>query len=124
MTKEFKNQYDGLPKEAVSRTTFSVSRKDVAFLLSFDPKLGNLQTTLSLLLTKCIHELRQSNIAPGDYSSYNTAVAGLTVRLPDGFYPGTHTERSPAGVPPAGDVPHGTTKTSRGNERRRAKGMA
>jgi hypothetical protein len=78
---EFKNVYLGLPKEHKLRTTFEAALTDVAFLRSFDPKEGNLQTTLSLLLTKLKHELAKSNIQPGDFSTYQHAVANCSLVL-------------------------------------------
>lgn len=114
----YENQYASLDPSARIRTTFEPSKVDYACIRSYDPKVGILQTTLSILLTKLCNELRQSNIDPGDWSAYQHAITECHINL------GGQPERSTVAVPPAGTVDSGPVKTDKRNDRRRAKRLA
>ncbi len=115
---KYENQYYPLSTEQRIRTTFEPSLADYACLRSFDPKTGVLQTTLSILLTKLCHELRNSKIEPGDWAAYQHALCECRIVLPD------NVQRSSAPVPTPRSVSSGPEQTAPRDVRRRAKRMA
>ena len=138
---EYKNQYLGLPKEQKLRTTFEIDIKDIAILRSYDPKEGTLQTTASILFKKLIHELKQSSVQLGDFSSYQHAIRNTHIILGVG-YQSVFTingikyhrvdetivpdvvQRVAAPVPPTGTKRARASKTPRGDVGRGASSVA
>jgi hypothetical protein len=90
---KYENQYLHCKPEDRIRTTFEPSLADVACLRSFDCKAGVLQTTLSILLSKLCHELRNYTISPGDWSAYQHAIVNCRIELD------CDPKRSPVAVP-------------------------
>ena len=114
---EYKNHYLGLDKSQKLRTTFEVDLRDVAFLRSFDPKLGNVQITASILFKKLINELKScQHVRPGEFSEYQHAIGELRIVL--------GAERVPVTVAPTGSKSASPVKTPRGNVRRGVKSVA
>ena len=112
----FTNQYLGLTKEQKLRTTFEIGLTDVARLRSFDPKEGNLQTTLSILVKKLLHELNASTIQPGDFSTYQHAVDTCRIILgdvPETFTIGQHTYTRVVDGVQRGPTPDSTPRVKR-----------
>lgn len=113
----YTNQYLGLDKPSKLRTTFEIGITDVAILRSYDPKDGTLQTTASILFKKLIHELQQSNIQPGDFSAYQSAICNCTISL-------NGCERSTASVPSTGSKSSRTGQATGRDVRRGASSVA
>ena len=73
---EYKNLFANIPKEDICRSTLQVPFKLKAEFESYDPRQGTIQTTISILLTKLIDELKRTGIEKGDRYAYQAAVAG------------------------------------------------
>jgi hypothetical protein len=107
---KYENQYLNLPKEQKLRTTFEIDLNDVAILRSYDPKAGTLQTTASILFKKLIHELKQSKLEPGDFSTFAAVIGDCTITLG-----GNLGQRGTATVPSTGMFDSVPVKAARRN---------
>jgi hypothetical protein len=116
---DYKNQYIGLTQEQKLRTTVEIDLKDISVLRGFDPKAGTLQTTVSILFKKLIHELKQSKLEPGDFSNYQHAVCSCTITLG-----GDTVQRGTVIEPATGTVDSRPVKAAGGNVGRGVKKLA
>lgn len=117
MSTSFSNPWKELSKDALLKTTVDVSRDLISDIVRVHSKQGVLQTTIYLLLTKLVDELKRNDLTEYDPAAYELGVAGCTItfHLP---------QRSAANVPAAGQQLDGTAKATSGNDGPGSNGLA
>jgi hypothetical protein len=123
---KFENQFIAVPAADRLRTTVEMPFAIDAKIKALEPKTGVLQTTISILVTKLINELAASTIKPGERYEYQDAIANLTLRLPERYYPVavSSPERVTAAKPATGKKRNRTAKAASGNDGCGASGVA
>lgn len=101
----FENPYADVPKTHRTRTTIDLATADKSFMDSLHGRSGTMQTTINILVSKAINELKRIGFGSYDPDRYEYAIAHCAIVL--GVRPDEHAAGRYGPVPGAVPVPRG-----------------